>query len=84
MGGEEFGVLLPETNKDDALEVADRLRKRVEELVLRSHDGREINVTISIGVSELPSHGETFDQLLSQADNALYRAKERGRNRVAV
>jgi len=84
LGGEEFGVLLPETNKAEAFDVAERLRKRVEDLVLYCQDGGEIHVTVSIGVSELPSHGETLDQLMSRADKALYQAKGSGRNRVAV
>ena len=84
LGGEEFGVLLPETNMAEALDVAERLRKRIEDLALHGQDGCEIHVTVSIGVSELPSHGETLDQLMSRADKALYQAKEGGRNRVAV
>ena len=84
LGGEEFGVVLPETNKAEAFDVAERLRKRVEDLVLHGQDGSEIHVTVSIGISELPSHGETLDQLMSRADKALYQAKESGRNRVAV
>ena len=84
LGGEEFGVLLPETSKAEAFEVAERLRKRVEDLVVQDRDDRKIHVTVSIGVSELPSHGETFDQLMSRADDALYQAKESGRNRVAA
>ncbi|WP_085442493.1 sensor domain-containing diguanylate cyclase [Magnetofaba australis] len=77
-GGEEFVAILPNTYPEGAIKVADRLRERIEEMVV---DG--LKVTISIGVAVYPqSPGDEPDTLLKSADNALYRAKRSGRNRV--
>jgi len=83
-GGEEFAVLLPETDQDQALLTAEKLRKAVEAM-----SGLDRGITISIGVSTLLSEQkEPFDlemiekQLVEEADKALYRSKESGRNRI--
>ncbi len=83
-GGEEFGMLMPETDDKGALVVAERYRKRVEEFVLFEGD-KELRITISLGVAGYP-HPEinTVDDLIRLADNALYKAKANGRNRVEV
>lgn len=83
-GGEEFGMLMPETDDKGALVVAERYRKRVEEFVLFEAD-KELRITISLGVASYP-HPEikTVDDLIRLADNALYKAKSNGRNRVEV
>ncbi|CCH49655.1 sensor domain-containing diguanylate cyclase [Pseudodesulfovibrio piezophilus] len=81
LGGEEFGVLLPETDENAAMDVAERLRHAIEENSIQ--EGEEVlNVTVSIGVSTLSSGLNTIKSLLKQADKALYEAKESGRNRV--
>ena len=81
-GGEEFVVLLPETDCASAKIVAERLRKLVEE-ALTQYEGHTIHLTASFGVAEKGDHGEeTFDQLVSKADQALYEAKRKGRNQV--
>ncbi|WP_439817197.1 GGDEF domain-containing protein [Zavarzinia sp. CC-PAN008] len=79
MGGEEFAVLLPETGMEQALEIAERLRRtaEVEPLV---RDGHAIELTLSIGVTVAESGETMLDQALSRADEALYRAKSDGRN----
>lgn len=82
-GGEEFIVLLPETDFPSALQVAERLRelvelRSVEELRMISPHG----VTASVGVASFPRDGETRDELLKTVDDLLYRAKECGKNRV--
>lgn len=78
-GGEEFLIICPGTGKEEAGQLAERLRTRVE-----SHRfSREINVTASIGVSELRP-ADTREELVSRADGAMYRAKDAGRNRVDV
>jgi diguanylate cyclase len=82
-GGEEFVILLPETDCDSAKIFAERLRNLVEDSPILS--GRHsIHLTISVGVSgkDGMDNTESFDQLISQADEALYRAKSAGRNRV--
>jgi diguanylate cyclase (GGDEF)-like protein len=83
-GGEEFLVLLPRTNALDAGQIGWRLRHDVERLVVL--DGQHpIPVTVSIGVASLPFEGRaTLDDLIQQADSALYRAKAAGRNRVVL
>jgi diguanylate cyclase (GGDEF)-like protein len=78
-GGEEFLVMLLETTVGEAAIVAERIRARVaiEELA----GGR---ITISIGVAECPSHGDTPESLIESADAAMYEAKDRGRDRVVA
>ena len=76
-GGEEFAVLLTGTSGDAAAEVAERIRARVE---AQEFAGRRI--TLSIGIAEFPEHGQTADEVMSSADEALYSAKRAGRNRV--
>ena len=86
IGGEEFAVLLPATDTATALALADRLRESVAALGL-PHAGSDIapHVTLSIGVATLEAGGaDSFDGLLQRADRALYRAKSRGRDRVAA
>jgi diguanylate cyclase (GGDEF)-like protein len=84
LGGEEFGVLLPETGLEGALEIAEEIRSQVEAARIPAADGKTItSTTISIGVvSEIPSHDSTIEDFISQADRFLYAAKEGGRNRV--
>jgi diguanylate cyclase (GGDEF)-like protein len=80
-GGEEFAVVLPETSKQEALQVAERMRLAVEHHVNQGRDWGQ-RVTISIGVASLPDDGVTEAGLLISADEALYLAKRQGRNRV--
>jgi len=81
-GGEEFAVILPQTDIDEAMILAERIRAGVEKMSIE-HDGQKITRTVSVGVSTL-KEGETKSthQLLTVADQALYIAKESGRNRV--
>ena len=76
-GGEEFAVLLTGTSGEVANEVAERIRARVE---AQQFAGRKI--TLSIGIAEFPENGQTADEVISNADEALYAAKRGGRNRV--
>lgn len=82
-GGEEFILLVPETPKAGAAIFAERLRRRVEERVWHESDcqtpGR---VTLSVGVSTYPEDGTDSRTLISRADEAMYQAKENGRNQV--
>ena len=82
-GGEEYISYLPESSADNAIQVAERIRSSVEGQPFRLDD-LALSVTISIGVAICPTHGEDIDTLVAQADKALYRAKESGRNRVTL
>lgn len=81
-GGEEFSLLMPETGKDTALRVAERVRRELETRGVNA-DGARIEVTVSGGVATYGVDGHDWDSLLSAADTALYEAKEAGRNRIA-
>jgi len=81
IGGEEFAVILPETEIQHGLQIAERLRKAVEQLPLEL-DGDKINVTISLGASQSNITDREMDDALIRADSALYDAKRSGRNRV--
>jgi len=80
-GGEELIVFLPHTDPLGALDVADRIRERVAERVLR-WQGREVRTTVSIGVAALEPGHASLDALIHDADTALFAAKDAGRNCV--
>jgi len=80
LGGEEFVIILPATTKANAMQVAERIRRSVEEKEL-NYGGKAIKITCSFGVSTLSTEID-MDYLLKQADKALYQAKADGRNRV--
>lgn len=84
IGGEEFAVLLPETPREQAAEVAERLRVELQETRIVMAQGLPLHFTVSIGVASMTSREENVDMLLNAADGALYEAKEAGRNRIAV
>ncbi len=81
-GGEEFVAVLPETDGDQALIVAERLRMHVARHRLDLPSGEEVRATISAGVAVFPADATTMDTLIRIADTALYAAKAGGRNRV--
>ena len=82
VGGEEFAMVLPVTDRDTACRIAERLRDAVERLQVPTPEGVRVGTTISIGLATFT--GQQLDRLLEDADRALYRAKALGRNRVAV
>ena len=85
LGGEEFVVLLTETERGVVLEVGDRCCASVRQLPFAELvPGKDTPQTISIGAAIFPAHGDTLDALLRRADEALYRAKEEGRDRVVM
>ncbi|MBV9571202.1 MAG: PleD family two-component system response regulator [Alphaproteobacteria bacterium] len=84
-GGEEFVVVMPDTDVDFAATVAERLRRSVESVPFAiSREPHKLNITISIGIAASDETGDTADALLHRADKALYRAKREGRNRVVA
>ena len=84
LGGEEFLLLLPDTAEQQARSLAEKLRERLEGTPLATQDG-VLCLTASFGVASLDGGGQaSYEQLYSAADQALYRAKSSGRNRVEV
>ncbi len=82
-GGEEFCVVLAETDMDGARVVAERIRKSVEKRSIKAYDNI-VRVTLSIGVALFPIDGKFLEELMDKADWALYRAKSQGRNCVVA
>ena len=81
MGGEEFSVLLPNTESEDAVKLAERVRQAVEQESCQFQD-QLIGVTVSIGVASYSKNISNLEAILKHADDSMYRAKNRGRNRV--
>ena len=82
IGGEEFAIILPETDKTGAMYLAERLRKKIASQIIHATTGEYFNVTSSIGVTSLHAGKYSPEFLMKQADLALYEAKKNGRNRV--
>jgi two-component system cell cycle response regulator len=84
-GGEEFVVVMPETDAAFAYAVAERLRKSIETTPVDiSHPPGKLSITISIGIASSEGASDTSEALLRRADQALYSAKRNGRNRVVA
>ncbi len=81
-GGDEFTILLVDTAHQEAMLIAERIRRSVEEHVFEAGRNGTLRLTVSVGVATHPSHGTTRESLLENADKAMYRAKSMGRNRV--
>jgi len=85
LGGEEFAVLLPETDASHTVEVIERLRKAVAASEIPLEDGQALHFTVSIGIATFIAETDTsIDMLLNRADQALYMAKQSGRNQVCT
>jgi diguanylate cyclase (GGDEF)-like protein len=86
-GGDEFMIILPETVKSVAIDIAERIRNNVSQKVVHVDDEsapRSHTITTSIGIACYPEHGKTVEVLLENVDKALYCAKNEGKNRVEV
>lgn len=85
-GGEEFIIVLPDTTLNGATHIAERMRERIESLKIMHKSSKTSDVvTISLGVaSVIPTQNSSHEALIAEADKALYKAKENGRNRVTV
>lgn len=81
-GGEEMSIILPNTDKEEAIITAEKLCQMVAEKPFKLANEKESKVTISLGVSTYPEDGKTPAELIEQADKCLYNAKENGRNQV--
>jgi two-component system cell cycle response regulator len=84
LGGEEFVVAMPDTDGALALLVGERIRQKIAGEAFQAEVGATMSVTVSIGVASLASSSDTAQILMKRADDALYRAKREGRNRVAA
>ncbi len=84
IGGDEFSALLLQADDELAVGIALRLKRNVREVALSSEDGRAIEISCSVGVALFPEDAVDAKALLCAADRALYNAKGRGRNQIAV
>lgn len=82
-GGEEICIILTETDKEQAGFAAERIRRAIEQKVIRAYD-EELKATISIGISTYPADAHETKSLIEKADQALYLAKQAGRNRICL
>jgi diguanylate cyclase (GGDEF)-like protein/putative nucleotidyltransferase with HDIG domain len=80
IGGEEFALLVPDADDHDAYVLAERLRMSLRDVFA----SQEVPITISFGIASFPAHGEAYEALLGAADDALYAAKELGRDRTVI
>lgn len=84
VGGEEFCVILPNCSKNEAMEVAERIRKAVERSWFKLLDGNKIHITVSVGVANFPDTVSSAEDMIEEVDKALYVSKKSGRNRVSL
>lgn len=84
LGGEEFVVLMPGADSEDARHIAERVRLQVASAAFNLSTGQALNITVSVGVSTLSGTGDSAEGLLKRADEAVYEAKQGGRNRVIL
>jgi two-component system cell cycle response regulator len=81
-GGEEIVLILPEIDEQGAMGIAERLRKAIAAYGFETENGKQISITVSIGVAVYPKDTDTKETLVAVADDAMYAAKQSGRNRV--
>ena len=81
-GGEEMSIILPNTGEEEAFSTAQKICDRVAQNKFKLANGKDTNVTISLGVSTFPKDGETAETMIASADKRLYDAKNNGRNQV--
>jgi len=82
-GGEEFGIILPETNADQAMVMAERLRSSIEQSPV-TYEGKQISFTISLGICEITPEMQEYTQWLENSDQALFSSKRNGRNQTTI
>jgi len=82
-GGEEFVAYLPETDAEEALQAAERVREMIQDRIF-DHQSRDLRITISMGISHFPDDGRDLESLVQAADERLYSAKRDGKNRICT
>lgn len=83
-GGDEFTIILPEASQEQAFSVAQRIKRAIDQMGLRSPDGDALRATSSMGIAVYPEHAKNARDLFLMADNMMYKAKRLGRNSIAV
>ena len=83
-GGDEFCVVLPETDTQGAFQVADRVRNTIASRPFRINENAQVNLTGSIGIASFPAHASTKDDLIRQADRAMFTIKNQSKNAIAI
>ena len=81
-GGEEFVVILPQTPQVEASRIGERIREQVEHTIMETEASGKLKITVSVGVTSFPENGKSHEEIVSVADQALYRAKGSGKNLV--
>ena len=81
-GGEEFAIILPQTPLSEASRIGERIRSQVEQTIIEVDELKRLKITVSVGVSAFPENGKSHEELVSLADQALYKAKGAGKNLV--
>ena len=91
IGGEEFLILLPETNAVGAVQITERLREHIANIIIETGSPRPITITVSVGITIFNpnentgmARGIVLNELMKKADLAMYQAKNTGRNRIAI
>ena len=84
LGGEEFLIIMPDTDSSHAYQIGERIRDCVATQAFDVNPGQKIHLTASVGLATLQGSNDTPDTMFKRADDALYAAKRRGRNQVAV
>lgn len=82
-GGEEFILLIPESDKNNGQFLSEKIRKSIEETAIELESGEFVEITVSIGCTSIRENDSAVEALIERADNALYMSKETGRNRVS-
>lgn len=83
-GGEEFVVILPEASEENSVTVGERIKDAIAQHTFNLPDGKDIRITISMGIASFPANAMTAEKLIERSDQALYNAKQTGGNRVCV
>jgi two-component system cell cycle response regulator len=83
-GGDEFAVILPDTGREGAVAVAERIRDRIAACKFLASDGLSVHLTASLGVATLPDVAASAEELLRAADTAMYRVKDAGKNGIHI
>jgi diguanylate cyclase (GGDEF)-like protein len=81
-GGEEFVIILPQTPQVEASRIGERIREQVEHTIMETEASGKLKITVSVGVTSFPENGKSHEEIVSVADQALYRAKGSGKNLV--